>query len=352
MLHDFLTTHRGEIIARTRAKVSSRPAPRATDAELEHGIPLFLDQLTETLRLALSANPAIGKSATKHGKELLQRGFTVAQVVHDYGGLCQAITELAVDTAAPIATNEFQVLNLCLDNAIADAVTEYSRLREHEGTERLGRLAHELRNVLNTAVLSFDMLKTGSVGVSGSTGAVLARSLQGLRNLIDRELAYVRLGAGVHHRETLVVHEFIEDVEVASSMEANARGLQFSVTSVAKDVKMQADRQILGSVVANLLQNAFKFTRVGGHVLLRAHATNERVLIDVEDECGGLPPGRAEQLFRPFERRGADRTGLGLGLDISHRGAQFHEGEIRVLNQPGKGCVFTVDLPRHHPPSA
>jgi signal transduction histidine kinase len=154
----------------------------------------------------------------------------IAQVVHDYGGVCQAITELAVEVEASISTKEFRILNLCLDDAIAEAVTEYGRLREHEGTERLGRLAHELRNGLNTAFLSFEMLKTGSVGVGGSTGAVLARSLQGLRNLIDRELANVRLGAGIHHRETLVVCEFIEDVEVAATMEAKARGLQFSVS--------------------------------------------------------------------------------------------------------------------------
>ena len=229
---------------------------------------------------------------------------------------------------------------------MAEAVTEYARLREHEGSERLGRLAHELRNLLNTAVLSFDMLKSGSVGVGGSTGAVLTRSLTGLRDVIDRELAEVRLGAGIHHRETVVVCEFLEDVEVAATMEANARGVQLSVHSIPKDVTVHADRQILASVVANLLQNAFKFTRPGGHVLLRAHATVDRVLIDVEDQCGGLPPGKADELFHPFEQRSKDRTGLGLGLAICRRGAHVNDGTIHVLDQPGRGCVFTLDLPR------
>ena len=257
-----------------------------------------------------------------------------------------------METGAPITTKEFQTLNLCLDDAIAEAVTEYGRLREHEGAERLGRLAHELRNLLNSAVLSFDVLKTGSVGLSGSTGAVLARSLMGLRNLIDREPADVRLGAGIHHRETVVIREFIEDVEVAAVLEANARGLRLSVTSVGNDVTVNADRQILGSVIGNLLQNAFKFTRPSGQVLLRVHATADRVLIDVEDECGGLAAGRAEELFLPFEQRNSDRTGLGLGLDICHRGAHGNDGEIRVLNHPGAGCTFTVDLPRLRPTSS
>ena len=346
MLHEFIAANRAEIIARCRAKISSRPAPRPTDVEVEHGVPLFLDQLADTLRYALSANPAIGRSAALHGSELLREGFTIAQVVHDYGGVGQAITELAIETAAPITASDFQVLNVCLDNAIADAVSEYSRLREHEGTERLGILAHELRNLLNSATLSLDMLKTGSVGVGGSTGGVLTRSLAGLRNLVDRELADVRLSVGIHHPETVLVRDFIEDVEVAATMEANVRHLQLSITTVANDVTVHADPQVLGSVVWNLLQNAFKFTRPSGRVSLRIRATAARVLIDVEDECGGLPSGIVEELFRPFEQRGDDRTGLGLGLAICYRGARVNDGELHVVNLPGTGCVFTVDLPR------
>ena len=82
-------------------------------------------------------------------------------------------SELAVSRAAAITASEFQTLNLCLDNAIAGAVSEYGRLREHEGTERLGRFAHELRNLLSRAVLSFEMIKSGSVGLHGSTAACL-----------------------------------------------------------------------------------------------------------------------------------------------------------------------------------
>lgn len=346
MLHEFITANRTELIANCRARIASRPAPRPTDLELEHGVPLFLDQLADTLRLALRPNPEIGASSTRHGKELLNRGFTIAQVVHDYGGICQAITELAIERAAPITTSEFQTLNRCLDDAIAGAVTEYGRLREHEGTERLGRLAYELHILLSSALLSLDMLKTGSVGIGGSTGALLARSLAGLRNLIDREFAAVRLGAGVQYRQTVVVREFIEDVEASATLEANARGLQFAVTSVDKDVTVYADRQILTSVIGNLMNNAFKFTRPGTRVWLRAQATADRVIISVEDECGGLPQGKVEALFRPFEQRDADHTGLGLGLAICERGARMNDGEIHVLNRPGKGCTFTLELPR------
>ena len=72
----------------------------------------------------------MGVSATAHGKELLKLGFTVDQVVHDYGDLCQAITDLAFERDAPFSIDEFRTLNRCLDNAIADAVTEFSFQRE------------------------------------------------------------------------------------------------------------------------------------------------------------------------------------------------------------------------------
>ena len=344
MLHEFITANRDTIISRCRARISSRPAPRATDLELTHGVPIFLDQLVESLRVALHQNPAMRVSAGKHGAELMLREFTIAQVVHDYGGICQTITELAIETDAPITAAEFKTLNLCLDDAIAGAVTEYSRLREYQGSERLGRFAHELRNLLNIAALSFDALSSGGVGVGGSTSAVLGRSLSGLGRLIDRELTEVRLGVGTIHREAIKVCEFIEDLEAAAMLEAKVHGLHLSVVTVAKGVEVDADRQILASVVSNLLQNAFKFTPRGGAVSLRARTNGGRVLIDVEDQCGGLP-GPAEDLFQPFEQRSADRSGLGLGLQISRRGVAANGGELTVHDRPGTGCIFTVDLP-------
>ena len=112
MLHEFLTLHRDDIIARTRVKVAIRIAPRATEPELEHGVSLFLDQLSATLRRekdtsARQTSEEIAKSAALHGGELRRAGFTVAQVVHDYGDLCQAVTELAIELESPIATDEF-----------------------------------------------------------------------------------------------------------------------------------------------------------------------------------------------------------------------------------------------------
>ena len=350
MLYEFLLSHRDEIIASTRARVAARMSPLATDEELKNGVPLFLEQLAETLRQSRDSDEEISKTATLHGGELLRKGFNVSQVVHDYGDICQAVTALAIDLQAPIDSTEFSTLNRCLDSAIAEAVTEHARLRElaiaAEGTARIGKLAHELRNLLNIIQLSFVMLKTGNVGVGGSTGAVIDRSLMRLRDLVNRSLTEVRLESHIRPKEQFEMADLISEAEIAGAIEASTRKVHLSVAATEPGVIITGDRQLLASAIANLLQNAFKFSHSHGHVSLRTHATAERAMIEVEDECGGLPSGMAKSLFRPFEQRGSDRTGLGLGLSISRDAVTENGGELFVRDLPGKGCVFTIDLPR------
>jgi len=127
MLYEFIAVNRQEIIRRCRAKVVMRSVPPPTEAEISHGVPMFLDQLADALRPGLSSSPQIGQSAIQYGHDLQLQGFTVSQVVHHYGDLCQAITQLAAETNAPISAEDFRTLNRCVDEAIAGAVTEYGR---------------------------------------------------------------------------------------------------------------------------------------------------------------------------------------------------------------------------------
>jgi signal transduction histidine kinase len=358
MLRDFLAAHREEILERAGARVRARSALPASPVGLHQGLPIFLDQLDEALRRFGADETAdqrdIGRSARDHGETLFRTGLTVAQVVHDYGDLCQVITALAVESRASIASEEFKILNLCLDDAIAGAVTEYARLHDHaiqaEGTERLGVLAHEMRNQLNAAMLTFTSIRRGVVAAGGSTGAMHEQSLIRLQVLIDRSLADVRLDKGMQVVEPVAVWELFEEIEIGAMMFAQLRGVGLTVAPVDHDVVVDVDRQSLVAAIANLLQNAFKFTRDDGTVALRLTTTPTRVLIDVEDECGGLPSGEVENLFRPFTQEGGDRSGLGLGLSISLKAVRAMSGELRVRDLPGKGCVFTIDLPKRLPP--
>ena len=374
MLHAFLSANRDDLIDRCRLKVVQRRAPKATDVEIEHGIPHFLDQLIKTLQVEQTPEPLrsrdvsgesggegsvfseIGATAAQHGRELLQHGFTVDQVVHDYGDLCQSITDLAFEKETPFEVDEFRTLNRCLDNAIADSVSEFTYQRDlllvdagaHALNERLGFFAHELRNLIQNATLAVTAIKAGNVGLAGATGAVLDRSLIGLRNLVDRSLADVRVTAGMPMRRQLIpLAGFIGDVRISASLEAQSRGCGLAVATVDPSLAVEADRDLLLSAVGNLLQNAFKFTEENTEVSLRAHSAGDRVMIEVEDNCGGLPPGDAERMFEPFTQGSADKSGLGLGLSICRRSVEAIGGVLSVRNMPGVGCVFTVDLPRH-----
>jgi hypothetical protein len=203
MLYTFLTVHRHELVDRCKAKVLLRSAHGKLGAVQQHGIPRFLDQLIETLRIEQAPEsdgenapiPAVvnsdltsmGKTAGLHGRELLADGYSIHDVVHHYGDLCQAVTELAGERRLEIKVDEFHTLNRCLDNAIADAVRAYSEGQDIElgdqagvTTERHGRFVRELRSHLRTANLAFSILKAGHVGASGATGKVLESSLASL----------------------------------------------------------------------------------------------------------------------------------------------------------------------------
>jgi hypothetical protein len=205
MLHEFLTSNRQVLIARCRDKVAKRLEPIESLETLNSGVPLFLEQLVETLRAEQTTHirsndsdptPApteIGRAAALHGAELLRRGFTVDQVVHDYGDVCQCVTALAVDQEVFITTDEFRTLNRCLDNAIADAVSSFGAAhrssidRQTEASQlRLVGFAAEYRRLIDIARQALSAIQTGTIGVNGATGVLLAHALAELGSLTDR----------------------------------------------------------------------------------------------------------------------------------------------------------------------
>jgi hypothetical protein len=182
-LYDFIGKNRDELIRRCRVKVATRSAPLPTKAEIDHGVPLFLEQLSQELRQGPSTSDEINQSAKEHGHDLLLQGFTISQVVHDYGDVCQSVTDLAVETKAPISSEDFRTLNRCLDDAIAGAVSEFS----HEQHVSRHGASQQLQSLTDTAITAFEVLRTGRVGVGGSTGTVVLHSLMAIRAaLVDR----------------------------------------------------------------------------------------------------------------------------------------------------------------------
>ncbi|MEQ1870784.1 MAG: HAMP domain-containing sensor histidine kinase [Vicinamibacterales bacterium] len=217
--------------------------------------------------------------------------------------------------------------------------------------ERLGFFVHDLRNLIQTAMVAFEMARSADGDIRGATGDLLHRSLLGARDLISRSLAEVRLTHGAPEHEPFLVSALIEELLPAAKLTSEARGLKLTVGIVEPGVAVAADRHLLEAVLLNLLQNAFKFTRPGTTIALQVEARGERVAIHVQDECGGLRDADANGLFQAFEQRSVDRSGFGLGLAFSQWATEAMGGRISVRNLPGEGCVFTVDLPRCPTPS-
>jgi len=372
MMYSFLQNHRDDLITRCKHKVAQRPGPAATDRQLANGVPLFLDQLTRTLYAEETGGDAeglrisgasggdvfalseIGVSANVHGGELHSLGFSINQVVHAYGDLCQAITDLAFERDTPFSIDEFRTLNRCLDNAIADAVTAFSlqsdrakaSRQKSDTRERTGELVHELRNALSTALLSFAALERGDLPLRGATGAVMKRALASLNSLINRALGDVQ-NESPGDRETFSVTDLIGDAKDSAELDSHSGGCTLTVQTVDAGLGVCANRELLLAALGNLLQNAFRYSHPRSEITLKALSFGPDVLIEVHDRCGGLQTGLADHMFAPFHRRNDDRSGLGLGLTIARRSVEDDLGTLTVRDVPGVGCVFTISLPRH-----
>ena len=215
MLHTFLASHHNELIRRCREKATQRFNPAEVPAAIDHGVPLFLRQLGDTLRLeqvtpsrdvrgpqAAPTQSEFGLAAALHGAEMLRLGYSIDQVVHEYGDICQSVTEIAVELKEKITADEFRTLNRCLDDAIADAVTSFGSARQvsindkaRTLNDRLSAFSDEHRRLLDIATQSYSAIRTGNVGVTGATSTLLIHALEELRSLVERSLSEIHASA-------------------------------------------------------------------------------------------------------------------------------------------------------------
>jgi signal transduction histidine kinase len=343
-LHEFITTYRANVLDACTQRLGP-DAVRGDEAIAM--LDALLGEIAGTLRCDAFAAPPLGSDRTgevaaSHGRKRQRVGSEIRAIVRDYAALWDAISAVAVEKEETFGVLEFQALHGSIDAGISAAIHEFAMQTRHDHEHQLGALAHEFRNALSSATMAFSALRSERAGIQSETAYVLERSLAHMRDLVQQTIASVHLGARVPlDSRRLRVADLLRDLESAT---LGARGIAVHV-DVGDDLEILADIRLVTSAVGNLLHNALKFTPQGGRVSLRARAVGERVFIEVEDECGGLPAGEQDELFEPFVQRGADRTGLGLGLSIARDAIRAHRGEIRVGNRPGTGCVFTVVLP-------
>jgi signal transduction histidine kinase len=348
MLHSFLRDHRDEVIALAEQQLQTTLRDKPTHEVIDH-LPLIIDQIIQELGSDDGAGPEtkIKRTAAEHGEQRAKLGIPIDIVVHDYGVICDSMSEVAKRQRQTVSAEEWQVVNRALDIGIAAAIQRYeTELREQqrrENAEYVGSVAHEIRNALSSVTIAYQAIKRGRVGQSGRTAEILDRGLSRLNELtaqlLDDSKASFDTPAAL---ETIEIRSFVDDL--LQGISAN-RGVTFEV-DIAPDVRTTADPRLLHAALGNLIQNAVKFTGPATSVKIRAQERADEITIEVEDACGGLAPGLEDQLFRPFVQANGDRTGAGLGLSIARKAADASRGRVGVRNVPGQGCVFALTLPK------
>jgi signal transduction histidine kinase len=342
MLTEFLAGSRARILALARAKISALTRSGHGGAAAEERLPKLYQRLAQTVESA---------ARYPHGRSPMGDDFALPQAAHGYVALGQAIAETATALGVEISPSERRALNRGLELAIADAAAGHKGTgppaSDFDETTRMGFLVHELRNALSCVFVAQAMLKKSP----GASNALLERNLQNMRSMLDRASTEVRLHKEpLVHRTRMPLIETVREVAATAGESARQKGLTLSV-SVDHRLAVSADGPLLVSALANLVQNAIKFTKMGGTIWVRGFEKERSIMLEVEDQCGGLPGGRIAKLFEPFTQMGEDRSGLGLGLAISRRAVELNGGTLSARDLPGKGCVFTIALPRVREPS-
>ncbi|MDF2695950.1 MAG: Sensory box histidine kinase/response regulator, partial [Labilithrix sp.] len=284
------------------------------------------------------------KSAELIGTWLQEQGMESSKIAFYLGGVSNALGEVAARAGVSFPARDYQIFDQCLDAAMATAIEAFTCVERadvhRDAMARVSFLAHEIRNTLSAGRLAFSLLKRGVVPIESRTGEVVERSFARAEELVRGALVAAQLDAGAAlERENIRVCSFLEEAQANAVPE---REIRLIVSCGDPELECSADHRLLTSALSNLVRNAFKYTRSGGTVTLRAFGDEGTIVFEVEDECGGLPPGKSEELFVPFVRRSAEHTGFGLGLPIAKEAIEAHGGEVSVRDLPGKGCVFRI----------
>jgi signal transduction histidine kinase len=353
-LHELIRQRRSAIVARWKTHTARAVAGEAMPSrELIDTLPVFLDRLADVLERTAAKGghpgPELEDVAIGHGIQRMHLGFNPSEIAREYGILRDAIFEESLSQGYTPGMDEMWAIARCMADAVGTALTSYMAEREQErdrlASEHLAFLAHELRNPLHAARTALQLLGRSDESRRPTLLGIVERGLQSALHRLDNTLASVRLGAHPQpRRERIDPGELLAAAREDAKGIAEASGISMDI-DVDRGLELQADPRLIGSAIGNLVLNAAKFTRPGGRVFLRARKIEGRVRFEVEDECGGLPPGTIERLFDPFVQAGRNRSGFGLGLAIAKQATDAHQGSLSVHNLSGKGCVFLLEIP-------
>jgi signal transduction histidine kinase len=354
-LSGLLADRRVDILERWTQRIGREHVDKELSrGELWDDLPHFFDEMLAALRSeeGSSAEAAASNGSTAsvaHGTQRLRVGFDLAEVIREYEILTECILDEVEAVGGSISTRAFRRVQALLNAGRAQAVAAYIDRRDAEmmgaTSHHVAFIAHELRSPLMTASLAVTALRKTERPEDQWALGMLTRNLNALRELIDQVLTADRLAGQLPlRRESFDLRGLLEQVIAEAQLAAQQCHVEIALQA-PEALPFNGDQRLLRSAMGNVLGNAVKFTHEGSAISVRARRHDRGLTVEVEDRCGGLPQGNTTELFEPFVQRGENRTGFGLGLAIVKQALEAHGGRVSVRNLPGKGCVFSLELP-------
>jgi signal transduction histidine kinase/ActR/RegA family two-component response regulator len=393
-LSTFIDQHKEDIVQSWEdfARTIGPPALTMDTKGLRDHASLILDTIVADLNTAQTPREQSEKSwgvapktdspshAKTHAAARLASGYTVIQLISEFRAVRASVLRLwAANSPAVMWSDADDVtrFNEAVDQALAESVMHYSslvestievqknaevelRLSHQHKDEFLAMLAHELRNPLApiSAAAHLLSMSLGDEIVVQQASATISRQISHLNHIVDDLLDVSRITRGLVELNTepldvkLVINSAIEQSQAL--IEACRHQLILELGSTPAFV--EGDKTRLVQVLSNLLNNAAKYTPHNGKIVLSLEAREGQAHLTVSDNGCGIAPHLMPHIFELFAQ--ADRTidraqgGLGLGLSLVKKIITLHGGQVKAESEgPGKGSVFTVQLPLLTKPS-
>jgi signal transduction histidine kinase len=351
-----IATRAHDIEQRWLARVSAQIAG-SLDVELTHlrdGIPDYLAELGRLMDIApideAQTTASWLRVTRDHGITRIREHFNVDQLVSEFVTLRKTIEEVAEEEGVTSADGESALANL-IDIAIAQSVHAYIDQRDYEArrvqAENIAFLIHELRNPLASAVQAESMLRARASPDQTKFLDILGRSHRRLGELIDSVLHTERLEAGKvqPHYARVSLGDLVENACAVARETARRKGLSFEVRAPAEPVMIDVDVELTRSAIANVVDNAVKYTDVGGVVVV-IDTDDATWTVHVSDTGPGLSREELRTIFEPFRRGSTSKKGTGLGLAIARRAIEAQGGSIDVESPGLSGSHFWITGPR------
>jgi signal transduction histidine kinase len=320
-------------------------------AALGYVPPTVLHHLDQAFGESLAVSLALGIAAATVAAALIAwlASTRIVRPVHDIAGAARRVSRGDYNARVAVAgDDELTILGRAFNDMAGSLGTAEERRRR-----LLADVAHELRTPLATLDAHLEGLADGVVEPSTATWQLLRGETARLRRLSE-DISRVsqaeerQLDLQIERTEVL---RLLGDATTAAGPAYAAKGVALTLAPNGDAVAVSVDRDRIGEVFANLLENALRHTPTGGRVTLAAADNGDSVLVTVEDTGEGLDPGELDRIFERFYRtdtaRSRDRGGSGIGLTISRALIEAHGGELWAESDGhGQGARFLIRLPR------